>query len=1075
MEYRVLGPLELLEHGRVVEVRASKLRIVLATLLLGAGRTVTIDELIDLLWDGSAPKNARAVVQKYVMRVRRIVVGDTIRTEPDGYRMLISEDQLDLTRFRALVAQADMAAKAEDFGAESEVLNRALELWSGRSPLINVSSDGLARSEVPRLIELHTGTLERRIDLDLRLGRHRELVGELVTLVREHPLREHFWVQWMRALHKSGRTGEALSAYREISGVLADELGVGPGEELREAYMLILRDDAESAEPAAERLSTPHLLPIAGAGFVGRTAERGEIAESLRSAADVAVAPVVLITGAAGIGKTTLAVHVAHGVADAFPDGQLYCDFRAYAPGPSLSVGEVLGQFLHALGQPAETIPIARQEQTATYRSLLAGKRVLIVLDNVASEKQVRELLPGASGSAVLVTSRNELTGLVVDPGAKRVGLDVLSPQESHELLVHALGAERVSAARGAMRSLTATCGGLALALRLAAAHLTLRPGLSISDYVGQLRRHGAVSELRVEGDERADLSGAFGCSYDQLRPKRQYLLRMLSLVADTAFSVHAACAAMDLNETEMSAQLEELAAASLLMRSGKRYKFHDLIRQYAWEQCLLKESDAQRIQARERLLEYYIAKTDLAVQPVLPLSRLPRTSPHAPPALEDSPTLESVDDDRLAMIAAIRAAATYGPYELACQLADALRGYFGLRGHSVDWHAAVEGGIRAAEHAGYREGLAAMYNSRGALCYYTGDVVRAERELTRAVELYEGLNSTGANAVRINLGIIAQICGNLPESVAHLEASMLGYRDAGEPALETRARENLVLALVESGDLARASAESAELKAAAARSVGHLELGAAAELDRYIGDLHRAAERLSAAADEAAAHGDRRNTAGLLDELANCLIEMGEIDRAHRIVTENIAEAERYDPRSLPYVQTTLAKVFKERGNVARARRQFTYALGIATQMHDLAVQCDVLTGWADLELVDGDTQRAFERVSQAVELAQSSGRRLRLVHATAVLAACHRAVGSARRAREIATEALQIAVECEYPLGEATARHQVAESAIADGDADDALDAWTRAASIYSDLGSARAAVVRQRLAELQSHARN
>lgn len=1071
MEYRALGPLELRDNDRVVEVNAGKLRVVLAVLLLHANHNVTIDELIEALWCGTAPANARAVVQKYVMRVRRIVGGDVIATVPDGYRMVIPTERFDLDRFHALVAEADVAAAAAEPDAEAETLRRALELWSRRTPLSNVPSDAIARTEVPRLTELYLATLERCVDIDLRRGRHREVVGELMTLVREHPLRERFWSQWMTALHGAGRTSEALSAYQEVTSLLAEELGVGPGRELREVHDRILREDAETAETAeraavAVRPSVPHQLPIASSGFVGRRVERDEVTGLLGLAADQSISQVILLTGPAGVGKTTLAVRAAHQVAGRFPDGQLYCDLRAHSPGLSLTVGEALGQFLHALGLPTETIPITRPEQIATFRSMVAGKRVLVVLDNVGSEEVVRELLPGSGGSAAIVTSRNELAGLMVDPGAHRVGVDVLSADESRELLVRALGERRVSGDQAAVRELISLCGGLALALRLAAAHMVSRPTLSVSEYALQLRRHGALSQLRVDGDERADLASAFGWSYAQLPADRQRLLRLMSLIADTDFSVRAACAVLGSDEAATSAQLEELAAASLLMRHERRYRFHDLIRRYARQQSMENESHAERVHARERLLDHYIAKTDLAVRPVLRLSRLPATPIDPRCALEEAPTLASIDEDRLAMVAAVRAAAAKGPFEKACHLADALRGYFTLRGHAVDWHATVEAGLRAAEHERFAEGIAAMLNSRGALRYHAGDVASARQDLTNAVERYDALGSIGANAVRINLGIIAQMNGDLDESVAYQEDAMLGYQAAGEDALEMRARQNLVLALREQGDLSRACAEARTLEQNSANAADSLSLGTVAALARFTGDLRHAAVMLSSAAEVAASRGDRRLEVGLLDELANCRIDMGEADEAYRIVTENITGAERDDPRNLPYVQTTLAKVLHAQGEIGRARRQFQYALNVATEMDDVSVQCDALTSLADLELTVGDTLKATQCVARVVALAGSSGRRLSLVDANVVLAGCWQADGRLPEALALADEALRMAQDCSYPMGQARAWERLARICMESGDGEAARQNLRQAASLYARLRSTRVTEVREHL---------
>lgn len=1073
MEYRVLGPLEIRDGVDSVEVGAGKLRVVLALLLLRVNRNVSIDEFADALWDGAPPRDARAVVQKYLMRVRRVITGDSIRTEPEGYRMTLADDQLDLTLFNRLVADADRANEVADDAKESEALGHALELWSSRAPLLNVPSTSLIRTEVPKLTEVYVSTLERRIELDLRGGRHREVVGELTALVAEHPMRESLWAQMMRALHASGRTDEALDAYRRLTSRLADDLGVGPGRTVRDAYESILRRNTASGgvSRGATLTGTPRQLPIAVSGFVGRKAQEAEIVTALRNEAQGVAPPVVLMTGPAGIGKTTLAVRVAHGLADEFPDGQLYCDCRAYAPSVALSVEEVCGRFLHALGMPTEKVPASRSELVATYRSLLAAQRTLVVLDNVDGEDQVRALLPSSPESAVVVTSRHELTGLTVDPGAHRIALDVLSQDESRQLLDQIVGERRVGAEPAAVADLTTLCGGLALALRVAAAHLVMRPSLSVADYARQLRRLGPVSELRVTGDERADLAGALGWSYSQLDGRQRRMVRMMGVTANPDISVRAAGAVLDVDENTTRSQLDRLVEANLLTCDGRRYGFHDLIRQYMLHQSRREDTDVERLRARERLLDYYILKTDRAVQPVLALSRLAVKSVDPPQTLEDSPSLESVDADRAAMVAAVRTAATQGPYEKAYHLADALRGYFALRGHAVDWRTVVAAGLSAARRDGDREGMAAMLNSRGALRYLASDVGRARRDLSRAVDLYEALGSPGANAVRMNLGLIAHVSGDLAESVAQQEAAIIGYREAGEPDLEARARENLVFALLEAGDLDRATAESASLADPAGPSTVPSR-GVTPDLARYTGDLRVAIDLLSAAADLAAARGDQANQVGLLDELANAHIDVGDIEEAQRTVDMNIVGVPQVDPAT-PYVQATLARVYYGRGDAGRARRQYTYALQLATEMHNLGVECDVLTCLARLDLEDGNVEGALSRAGRAETTADRTGRRLRQIQANTVLSACHLAEGDVARARKAAQQALEASRTCGYPLGTAAAWECVGATEKVDGDVAATRQAWEQAESIYRSVGAARAADVLEKIAELDDPA--
>ncbi|MCW2633410.1 MAG: DNA-binding transcriptional activator of the family, partial [Pseudonocardia sp.] len=407
VRFGVLGPLEVQRDGHVVPVRAGQQRVVLAVLLLRANRTVPMSQLVDRLWDESTPADARGTVQKYVMRLRRVLaeVGwEGLRTEPGGYRIEVATGQLDLERFEDLVRAGTRAGEAGDAACESAVLGKAFALWRGVPPLSNVASESLQRHEVPWLLERYLHVIQRRIKVDLQLGRGAELIGELTGLVRDYPLRERLWVQRMRALHQAGRQGEALQAYREVTRLLADELGVDPGPELRAAHEEILRAAEPSPAPRVsgsdrghrgDRPAAVRQLPMAAGGFVGREVELEQIVHGLVGAGSAA-APVVVVTGPAGVGKTTLAVQAAHGVAEQFGDGQLFADLRGYAPAAPLSVEEVLGQFLRGSGMAPEAVPLSRDDQVLAYRSLLAGRHMLVVLDNVGSVEDVRALLPGA-------------------------------------------------------------------------------------------------------------------------------------------------------------------------------------------------------------------------------------------------------------------------------------------------------------------------------------------------------------------------------------------------------------------------------------------------------------------------------------------------------------------------------------------------------------------------------------------------------------------------------------------------------------------------------------------------------
>jgi DNA-binding SARP family transcriptional activator len=604
--FRVLGPLEVAQGGSPVLVPPGKQRVVLAALLLHANRTVSIPELADKLWDGLPPADSRGTVQKYVMRLRRALAGtDTaIHTEPDGYRIELFPGQLDLDRSDALVEQGVRAAKTGDPHAAAARLGEALQLWRAVPPLMNVASAALHRNEVPRLVEQYLQALELRIDVDLQLGRHAELCGELIGLVRTHPLRERFWAQRMRALYAAGRQGEALEAYREVSRLLADELGIDPGPELRAAHEEILRR-AEPTTPAAavhDLQQVVHQLPMAATGIVGRRREIAQITDVLGVRGEGAAPHLVVVTGPPGVGKTAVAVHAAHRLVDRFPDGQLFADLRGYGDAQAQSAEETLGHFLRALGVPPAVLPHRRDDAVAAYRTLTAGRRLLIVLDGVTSPAQVRTLLPGGATCGVLVTSRRELAGLLVSPGGRRVPLAVLPPGEADDVLRSVVGDGRVAAERDAADALLALCDGLPLALRVAAVHLVTRPHLAISDYLDELRAGDPVSALRVEGDGQVGVADALDASYLQLGLEQRRLLRLLSLVMGDRITVPAAAALTEGSRTAAALGLEQLAETGLLDRRDCGYRLHTLTRAFAAQRLALEEPADEQQRARQRL-----------------------------------------------------------------------------------------------------------------------------------------------------------------------------------------------------------------------------------------------------------------------------------------------------------------------------------------------------------------------------------------------------------------------------------------------------------------------------------------
>jgi DNA-binding SARP family transcriptional activator len=609
MEFCLIGPLTVRCDGAAVPVAPGKQRAVLAALLLDAGRVVPVDELAEALWGPEPPASARVTVQNYVMRLRKALGDagrDLITTQPGGYLISVPPPgEVDVARFAALVCAARSAARAGAWDAAAAGSRAALALWRGE-PLSDVGSEALARREVPRLAELRLQALEARIEADLQAGRQAEAIAEAQALAAEHPLRERLHALLMLALHRDGRSGEALAAYQQARRVLVAELGAEPGTGLRKLHQQILAADpllagsrpgrraagAPESGPRPEGAGTgpggvgaggvgpggvrpgaggagpvvPRQLPGAVPQFAGRAAELAALTALLDRAGGRAGETMVIsaISGTAGVGKTALAVRWAHQVADRFPDGQLYVNLRGYDPDQPVSAADALAGFLSALGVAGPDIPAGADERAGRYRSLLAGRRMLVVLDNAREVEQVRLLLPGASDCVVVVTSRDSLAGLVARHGASRLELGLL-PIDDAVALLRALIGGRADADPCAAAALAARCARLPLALRVAAELTAALPGSSLGELVCELAGQQRLDLLDAGGDPRTAVRAVFSWSCRYLDADAARAFRLLGLHPGPDFDLYAAAAMIAANAETAARLLGQLARAHLI------------------------------------------------------------------------------------------------------------------------------------------------------------------------------------------------------------------------------------------------------------------------------------------------------------------------------------------------------------------------------------------------------------------------------------------------------------------------------------------------------------------------------
>lgn len=608
LRFSVLGPVRAWRGPDSLNTGSPQQRALLAALLLREGRTATAAELIDALWGEEPPSQALAAVRTYASRLRKALDAGVLVSESGGYAVRgLPEGALDVATAQELATEAEKAKSAGDLCHARDVLGRALALWDGEA-LAGVPGP-YAEAQRVRLEEWRLQLLESRLDMDLEQGCHAEAVSELTALTAAHPLRERLRELLMLALYRSGRQAEALAVYADTRRLLADELGVDPRPGLRELQQRILQADPGLAEPSAPAPETapapvrPHQLPATVPDFTGRAAFVSELSEVLASA-EGRVMAVSALAGIGGVGKTTLAVHVAHQARSAFPDGQLYVDLQG-ARSRSAEPETVLGAFLRALGTADSAIPDSLEERSALYRSVLDGRRVLVLLDNARDAAQVRPLLPGTEGCAALVTSRVRMVDLA---GAHLIDLDVMSPEEALQLFTKIVGTERVAAERESALDVVAACGFLPLAIRIAASRLAARRTWTVSVLAAKL----ADERRRLDELQAGDLAvkATFELGYGQLEPAQARAFRLLGLADGPDISLAAAAAVLDLPVEETEDLLESLVDTSLVESAAPgRYRYHDLVRLYA-RACAERDErpPSETDAALSRLLDFYLA-----------------------------------------------------------------------------------------------------------------------------------------------------------------------------------------------------------------------------------------------------------------------------------------------------------------------------------------------------------------------------------------------------------------------------------------------------------------------------------
>jgi DNA-binding SARP family transcriptional activator/tetratricopeptide (TPR) repeat protein len=1013
VEFGLLGPLTVRCDGDTVPVPPGKQRAVLAALLLKAGQVVTVAELAEVLWGAASPPSARVTVQNYVMRLRKsLAVTDRalITTEGHGYLVGADAGVLDVTTFETLIAAVHAAIRGNAWEAAGTKARSALSLWRGE-PLTDVGSEVLEQREVPRLAELRLQVLEARIRADLQLGRHLEAISELQPLVTAHPMREQLHALLMLALYQSGRQSEALAGYRLARHLLIEELGVEPGPELRSLHQQILEADPALAVPGSATAArwagdaapsgadaaasgwypgragtslVPRQLPTGTPHFTGRHSELAVLSRALnersRSAGTVVISA---IGGMAGVGKTSLAVYWAHQVAAAFPDGQLYVNLHGFGPSAdTVAPDRALRGFLAALGVPPLRIPADPQAQVGMYRSLLAGKQMLIVLDNAHDENQVRPLLPASPACLVLVTSRNQLTGLVAGEGAELVSLGVLSDAEARDLLGRRLGSQRVKAEPDVVTELASLCARLPLALAVTAARAAAS-GFSLTALAAELRDEHARLEVLTAGDPVTSVAAVFSWSYRYLKPAAARMFRLLSLHPGADASTHAAAGLAATPLDEARGLLHELVRANLLAESVPgRYAFHDLVRAYAEQQAGTRDSEPGRRAALTRLFDYYLAAAGAAMDTLAPAERYRR--PPVPPVATPLPRLDTPDAarawleaERVTLVAVAGTMAACGWPGHATRLSTTLFRYFrDIGGYYPEALAVHSHALRAARLSGDRAAQADAHMNRGMVDFRSGRHEQAVSDLEDALALYRELADRGSEARTLgNLGLVLWRQAEYPQSLHYHQQALALFRDLGDRFGQAIELDNLGLVLGRQGRYEQ-GADHHRQSLAIRRELGHRHgearaLGNLGIVLSWQGRGQEGAAHLELALAMFRDLGDRPGEADALNDLGTALGGQGQYEKAisyHQRARVMFREMELWsgEAEALNGAGEALIAL----GQPEPARAQHEKALTLARQIDDRYLQARAHHGLACTYHATGQLEDARRHWEHALVL---------------------------------------------------------------------------------------------------------
>lgn len=884
MEIKILGPLEIFHNGQEFPIKGGRQRIVLSVLLLDVNRVIPLDRIIDSVWGENPPKTAKTQIQICISSLRRVFAdageSDIIATRAAGYLLQAESGQFDFLRFTEYVNQARGLTQAGKAVESVAKLKDALALWRGRVAM-GISSDVVQRNAT-LLEERKLSVLEELYRLQLSLGRHSEIVGELQELVEANPLRETFQSFLMLALYRANRQADALEVYRRARGVLDRELGIEPSHQLQVLEIAVLNGDPQLNHDGEEQdllVSSGDGIPAQGDGntddpqeevgvhsprqllagiadFTGRerqfTEARDHMKESVEALESRRLARILHITGQGGVGKSTFALRLAHEIRDSFPDGQLYADLRSGSYGDS--VNQALASFLRSLGIDNRRIPEEPNERAAMFRSLVADKRILIVLDSVGNEQYVRPLLPGNMRCGVIVATRSRRAVL---PGAHNIHLDLFSPELSLELLSHIIGRDRVNAEPESAKELVALCAGLPLAVRIVGAKLASRPHWLILRLVRRLRNE----ETRLDELAHHDLEirSIIDLAYKSLSPEAQWLFCLCAVLKMGSWPGWVAASLLDVEWSKAEDHLESLVEAQLIevLTDGEnpRYRFHDLIRAYAREQLLSHERPQAVHEAIERTLSGWLVLSEEAhrreyggdftiVHGTAERYGMPQDEIAY---LTESP-MAWWESERESLVMAARQAAEEGLSELCWDLVLSTVTLYEAKGYFDEWREVSQVALDISVRTGNDRGQAVMLYSLGTLHMYQKSFGKAEKCFGEAMDVLRVREDRHLEGLLLrNMAFIDRVRGDLDVMFDKYEAALRLLRDCGDEIAEAHVLSSLAKVSIDRGDLV---SSRSRLDKALEISRLHGCQRVEAQVIFRLGELHLREEDLSAAED---------------------------------------------------------------------------------------------------------------------------------------------------------------------------------------------------------------------------------